>query len=88
MAVAETHSVDHLKYRSTFTRQYLLDTNELLHHFEACIIMRIKRIINGEESHASIIVQKPGLSWSFRVWGCVPSCVKGWASAGLAASLG
>ncbi len=59
MAVVETYNVGHLKYRPTFTRQYLLDTNELLHHFKDCTIIRYQAYDDGEESYSSIIVQKP-----------------------------
>ena len=59
MAVVETYNVGHLKYRPTFTRQYLLDTNELLHHFKECTIIRYQAYDDGEESYSSIIVQKP-----------------------------
>ena len=59
MAVVETYNVGHLKYRPTFTRQYLLDTNELLHLFKDCIIIRYQAYDDGKESYSSIIVQKP-----------------------------
>jgi 2-polyprenyl-3-methyl-5-hydroxy-6-metoxy-1,4-benzoquinol methylase len=59
MAVVETYNVGHLKYRPTFTRQYLLDTNELLHRFKDCTIIRYQAYDDGEESYSSIIVQKP-----------------------------
>ena len=59
MAVVETYNVGHLKYRPTFTRQYLLETNELLHHFKDCTIIRYQAYDDGEESYSSIIVQKP-----------------------------
>lgn len=59
MAVVETYNVGHLKYRPTFTRQYLLDINELLYHFKDCTIIRYQAYDDGEESYSSIIVQKP-----------------------------
>ena len=59
MAVVETYNVGHLKYRPTFTREYLLATNELLQHFNDCIIIRYEAYDDGEESHSSILVQKP-----------------------------
>jgi len=59
MAVVETYTVDHLKYRSRFPRQFLLETNELLHVFEGLKVVRYQVIDDGKTAFASIIVQKP-----------------------------
>ncbi len=59
MAVVETYTVDHLKYRSRFPRQFLLETNELLHVFEGLKVIRYQALDDGQAAFASIIVQKP-----------------------------
>lgn len=59
MAVVETYTVDHLKYRSRFPRQFLLETNELLHVFEGLKVIRYQALDDGQAAYASIIVQRP-----------------------------
>lgn len=59
MAVIETYTVDHLKYRSRFPRQFLLEANELLHLFAGLKVVRYQAIDDGKAAYASIIVQRP-----------------------------
>jgi SAM-dependent methyltransferase len=59
MAIVETYTHDHLKYRPTFTPQYLLDRNELLVHFKDLTILRYQVVDTGQAVYASILVQKP-----------------------------
>jgi len=59
MAIVETFTHDHLKYRPTFTPQYLLDRNELLLHFKNLTVLRYQVVDTGQAVYASILVQKP-----------------------------
>jgi 2-polyprenyl-3-methyl-5-hydroxy-6-metoxy-1,4-benzoquinol methylase len=59
MAVVETYTVDHLKYRPDFNRAYLIEQNELLDLFRDFKIIRYQVEDTGQAAYASIIVQKP-----------------------------
>lgn len=59
MVVVETFTLDHLKYRSRFPRQFLLESNELLHHFRDLTILRYQMRDDGQASYASILAKKP-----------------------------
>lgn len=59
MAVVETYTVDHLKYRPDFNRIYLIEQNELLELFRDFRIIRYQFEDTGQAAYASIIAQKP-----------------------------
>lgn len=59
MAVVETYTLEHLKYRPEFNRQYLLETNELLRWFGDLKVLRYQFVDDGKAAYASILVQKP-----------------------------
>ena len=59
MVVMETYTLDHLKYRARFPRQYLLTPNELLHHFADLTVLRYQKQNDGQTAYASILAQKP-----------------------------
>ena len=59
MAIIETFTHDHLKYRPIFPPQYLLDRNELLGHCKDLTILRYQVVDTGQAVYASILVQKP-----------------------------
>jgi len=59
MVVVETYTLDHLKYRPGFPKQYLLKPNELLHHFKDLLIIRYQMRDDGQAAYASILAQKP-----------------------------
>ena len=59
MALVETYTIDHLKYRPRFTREYLLETNELLKLFQSVKVIRYQAMDTGQAAFAGIIVQKP-----------------------------
>ena len=59
IVVVETYTLGHLKYRSRFPRQYLLEPNELLHHFTELTILRYQIQDDGQAAYASILAQKP-----------------------------
>jgi hypothetical protein len=59
IVVVETYSLGHLKYRSRFPRQFLLEPNELLHHFTDLIVLRYQIRDDGQAVYASILAQKP-----------------------------
>ena len=58
MVLVETYTVDYLKYRSRFPRQYLLETNELLQQFQDLKILRYQLKDDGKAAYASILAQK------------------------------
>lgn len=58
MAVVETYTVDHLKYRPDFNRTYLIEQNELLALFRDFKIIRYQVEDTGQAVYASIIAQK------------------------------
>jgi len=59
IVVVETYTLGHLKYRSRFPRQYLLEPNELLHHFKDLTILRYQIQDDGHAAYASILAKKP-----------------------------
>jgi len=59
IVVVETYTLGHLKYRSRFPRQYLLEPNELLHHFTDLTVLRYQMRDDGQAAYASILAQKP-----------------------------
>lgn len=59
MAVVETYTLAHLKYRSRFPNRFLLRTNELLDLFQGLKVIRYQAYDDGTAAYASIIVQKP-----------------------------
>lgn len=59
MALVETYTVDHIKYRPHFSPDYLLKPNELLDLFSGFIILRYQVIDDGQSVYASILAQKP-----------------------------
>ena len=59
MAVVETYTLDHLKYRPRFPKRFLLKTNELLDLFQGLKVIRYQAYDDGTVAYASIIVQKP-----------------------------
>jgi len=59
IVVVETYTLGHLKYRSRFPRQYLLEPNELLHHFTDLTVLRYQIQDDGQAAYASILAQKP-----------------------------
>ena len=59
MALVETYTFDHLKYRARFPPQYLLKPNELLELFHGFTVLRYQAIDDGQSAYASILVQKP-----------------------------
>ena len=59
VVVVETYTIDHLKYRSGFPRQFLLDRNELLGHFQELTLLRYQLVDNGHAAYASLLAKKP-----------------------------
>lgn len=62
MAVVETYTVDHLKYRPKIRRDYLLAPNELLRLFTGVRVLRYQERDDGTKAYASILVRKPPAS--------------------------
>ncbi len=59
MVIVETYTMDHLKYRPRFSRQFLLEPNELLHHFKDLTVLRYQMVDDGKAAYASILAKKP-----------------------------
>lgn len=59
MAVVETYTVEHLKYRPQFRKEYLLEVNELLELFRDFTIIRYEFHDDGSAAYASLIARKP-----------------------------
>lgn len=59
VAVVETYTLEHRKYRPRFREEYLLRTNELLEHFRDLEILRYQFVDDGQAAYASIIARKP-----------------------------
>ena len=59
MAVVETYTLEHQKYRPRFRKEYLLRTNELLELLKGLKIIRYQYVDDGKAAYASIIAQKP-----------------------------
>jgi tellurite methyltransferase len=57
MIVVETYNVDYLKY-ARFSRNWALDTNELLDIFKGMRVIRYQDYDDGKEAYSSIIAQK------------------------------
>lgn len=58
MVVVETYTMDHLKYRPQFRKEWLLQKNELVELFKDFTILDYQVVDNGESAFASIIAQK------------------------------
>lgn len=59
VAVVETYTLEHRKYRPRFREEYLLRTNELLEHFRDLEILQYQFVDDGTAAYASIIARKP-----------------------------
>ncbi len=59
VAVVETYTLEHRKYRPRFREEYLLRTNELLEHFRDLEILRYQFVDDGKAAYASILARKP-----------------------------
>ena len=59
MIVVETYTIDHLKYRPQFRKEWLLERNELVEWFKDFTILDYQVVDNGESAFASIIAQRP-----------------------------
>jgi SAM-dependent methyltransferase len=59
MVVIETYTVDHLEYRPTFNREFLLERNELLTLLPGLRVLRYQEVDTGDAAFASILAQKP-----------------------------
>jgi tellurite methyltransferase len=59
MVLIETFTVDHLQYRPTFPRAFLLEQNELLTLLPGLRVLRYQEVDTGDEAFASILAQKP-----------------------------
>ena len=59
MIVVETYSMDHVRYKPEFPKEYLLRTNELLEIFKDFTILRYQVVDDGTAVFSSIIAQKP-----------------------------
>lgn len=59
MIVVETYTLAQLKYRPHFPRQFLLEPNELLHHFRNLTVLRYQTQDDGQAAYASILGKKP-----------------------------
>jgi SAM-dependent methyltransferase len=59
MIVMETYTMDHLRYRPDFRKDYLLKTNELLDLLRDFTILHYQVRDTGDAAFASILAQKP-----------------------------
>lgn len=59
MILIETYTMDHLRYRPQFHREYLLERNELLTLLPGLRVLRYQEVDTGQEAFASILAQKP-----------------------------
>ncbi len=59
VAVVETYTLEHRRYRPRFREEYLLRTNELLELFQDMEILRYQFVDDGNAAYASIIARKP-----------------------------
>ncbi len=59
MAVVETYTLDHVKHRPGFRREYLLEPNELRKLFAGFRVLRCQEVDDGSAAYASMLVQKP-----------------------------
>ncbi len=59
MAVIETYTVDHLRYRPNFTKDFLLKRNELLDLLPGLRVLRYQEVDTGEAAFTSLLAQKP-----------------------------
>jgi SAM-dependent methyltransferase len=58
LVIYETFSIDFLKY-SSFKKEWVLGSGELLKEFREYRILRYQEVDNGQKGFASIIAQKP-----------------------------
>ncbi|MGD9850363.1 MAG: class I SAM-dependent methyltransferase [Nitrospirales bacterium] len=59
VAVIETYTMDHLRYRQKFNPAYLLKPNELLSLLPGLRVLHYQEIDTGDSAYASILAQKP-----------------------------
>jgi len=59
MVLIETYTVDHLQYRPTFNKTFLLERNELLTLLPGLRVLRYQEVDTGVAAFASILAQKP-----------------------------
>ncbi len=59
MAVIETYTVDHLRYRPGFPQDFLLRRNELLTLLPGLRVLRYQEVNTGKAAFASLLAQKP-----------------------------
>ena len=59
MVLIETYTVDHLQYRPTFNKAFLLKRNELLTLLPGLRVLRYQEVDTGDAAFASILAQKP-----------------------------
>jgi len=59
MVLIETYTVDHLQYRPTFNKAFLLERNELLTLLPGLRVLRYQEVDTGDAAFASILAQKP-----------------------------
>jgi hypothetical protein len=59
MVLIETYTVDHLQYRPTFNKAFLLERNELLTLLPGFRVLRYQEVDTGDAAFASILAQKP-----------------------------
>lgn len=59
MVLIETYTVNHLQYRPTFNKLFLLEPNELLTLLPGLQVLRYQEVDTGDAAFASILAQKP-----------------------------
>ncbi len=59
VAVVETYTLEHRRYRPHFPEAYLLSRNELLEYFKDFTVLRYQLVDDGKAAYASIIARKP-----------------------------
>ena len=59
VALVETYTMDHRKYRPRFRKEYLIHANELLEIFKDFKVLRYQNVDDGKAAYASILAQKP-----------------------------
>jgi tellurite methyltransferase len=59
IVLIETYTVDHLRYRPTFNKAFLLERNELLTLLPGLRVLRYQEVDTGGTAFASILAQKP-----------------------------
>lgn len=59
VALIETYTMDHLRYRQKFNPAYLLEPNELLTLLPGLRVLRYQEVDTGDAAYASILALKP-----------------------------